>query len=111
VANPNPRTDQLEPTKWKPGESGNTGGYSRKRRITDRLIKLLEDENLDKTVAVTLFAAAIGDEKLLKGRKPNAAFMQMLLDRVEGKVKPAPESDEAEEESPATDEHGNPTDP
>lgn len=78
--------EDLKPHQFPPGVSGNPAGYSRKRRITDRLIKLLEDEQLDKTVALTLFAAAIGDEKLLKGRKPNAAFMAMLLERVEGKV-------------------------
>jgi hypothetical protein len=73
-------------TQFKPGVAPNPKGYSKKRRITDRLIKMLEDEGLDAKVAATLFAAAIGDETLLEGRKPNAQFMAMLLDRVEGKV-------------------------
>ena len=106
MANLNPSPE----TRFPPGVSGNAAGYSRKRRITDRLIKLLEDEKLDATVAVTIFAAAIGDDKMLKGRKPNAAFMQMLLDRVEGKVKDAPETGELENQA-ASDEHGNKIEP
>ena len=87
-----------EETRWKQGQSGNPDGYSRGRRITDRLIKIIEDKNLGDTIAVAWLGAALGDEKLLKGRKPNAAFFSMLLERIEGRVpqdKDEPEVDAA----------------
>lgn len=70
--------------RWKPGESGNPNGYSRSRRITDRLLRLIEDHNFDDEIALTWLGAALGDDKLLQGRKPSAAFFAMLLDRIEG---------------------------
>ena len=85
-------------TQFQPGQSGNPDGYSRGRRITDRLIKIIEDKNLGDTIAVAWLGAALGDEKLLKGRRPNAAFFSMLLERIEGKVpqdKDEPEVDAA----------------
>lgn len=77
--------EDLKEHQWKKGQSGNPNGYSRKRRITDRLISIIERQKLEDTIAITWLGAAMGDEKLLKGRKPNAAFFQMLLERLEGK--------------------------
>jgi hypothetical protein len=59
-------------------------------------MKLLEAGKLDETVAAVWLGAAIGDERLLKGRKPNFAFFKELMDRIEGPVpapKPEPEID------------------
>lgn len=74
----------LDKYKWKPGESGNPNGYSRSRRITDRLARLIEDHKFDDEIATAWLGAALGDERLLRGRKPSAAFFAMLLDRIEG---------------------------
>jgi hypothetical protein len=75
-----------EHSRWKPGQSGNPAGSSQRQRITGRLLKIIEEKGLDDTLAVTWLGAALGDEKLLKGRKPNFAFFKELLDRVEGKA-------------------------
>lgn len=64
-------------TQFKPGQTGNPKGYSRSRRITDALIKLIEDQDMCGQLAgVWLGLAASGDPK----------FFGMLLERVEGKV-------------------------
>ena len=78
---------------WKPGQSGNPAGYSTGRRITDRLIRMLEERHLDDTVALILYGAATDDQAILKGRKPNFAFFKELLDRVDGPVPTRVEAD------------------
>ncbi len=91
-----------EETRWKEGQSGNPNGYSRGRRISDRLIKIIEDRGLDETIAITLLGAALGDSRLLKDRKPNYQFFAMLLDRIEGKVR-TQEDETSETTSPLID--------
>lgn len=71
---------------WKPGQSGNPSGYSTGRRVTDRLAKLLEERNLDDTLALIWYGVATGDEKILGGRKPDYRFFKELLDRIDGPV-------------------------
>lgn len=79
---------------FKKGQSGNPDGYSKGRRITDRLMRFIGENGLDETIAKVWIGAALGDEELLEGRKPNAAFFSMLLERLEGKVsEPEKESD------------------
>jgi hypothetical protein len=81
-----PNPENIQPHKWKPGQSGNPAGYSRGRRVTDALIALIEDKGAEKPLAsVWLRKALEGDPK----------FFAMLLDRVEGKPieKPPEESD------------------
>lgn len=86
--------EDLKPHQFKPGQSGNPNGYSRGRRITDRLCKIIEEKCLDETIALTWLGAALGDDDLLEGRKPNAAFFAMLIDRLEGKVAEAEKAPE-----------------
>lgn len=77
VANPNPKTDHLESTKWKPGEAPNPKGYSRGRRATDALLALIDAENADQDIArVWLEAMRRGDFR----------YFKEYIDRVEGKT-------------------------
>jgi hypothetical protein len=94
VANNHPRTDQIDPYRWRKGQSGNPNGCSQKQRVTRRLLKLIEDGNLEDRLALLWLGAAMGDERLLKGRKPCFAFFKELLDRIEGRLSlPEPEPD------------------
>ena len=81
--NPNNR-DNL--TNWQPGQSGNPAGYSAGRRLMSRLEELMDKKGVADSVLTALIGGASGEEAFLKGRKPNAALMGMLLDRVAGKV-------------------------
>ena len=77
MANPNPPRENLRP--WKPGQSGNPAGGSRKLRVTSALLALLDEKNgtADRALATKWLTEALkGDPK----------FFAMLLDRVEGKV-------------------------
>lgn len=85
MANQGGTPENLKPP-WKAGESGNPAGYSASRRVTSALVKMIEKHKGDDLLAQTWFAAAIGDPKLLNGRKPNFQFFKELLDRIEGKV-------------------------
>ena len=80
MANPNPSPE----TRFQPGNTSGKGA-PRGPRITTRLLKLLEERKSDEDVAEVWLAAALGDEEMLRGRKPNFAFFKELLDRVEGK--------------------------
>lgn len=54
--------------------------------------RYIDEHGLETDVIEAWLGAALGDEAILKGRKPQASFMQMLLDRLDGKV--TSESDE-----------------
>jgi hypothetical protein len=85
---------------WKPGQSGNPRGGSRKTRLLSALRDFIEENDLEEELVKVLFAAAIDERDLLQGeytslkdgqrkkyrRRPNPAFFQMILDRIEGKV-------------------------
>jgi hypothetical protein len=73
VANPNPKTDHLEATRWKEGQSGNPAGSSDKQRLTSRLLGMLEDETFLKA---GLEAANKGDFN----------FWKYIFERVDGKM-------------------------
>jgi hypothetical protein len=75
VANPNPKTDHLEP--WQPGQSGNPAGYSRKRRATDNLLSLIDRGEADDQIAEMWL------KMILSG---DFRFFKEYLDRTEGKV-------------------------
>ena len=85
MANPNPSLDNLRPKPWLPGQSGNPAGYSAGRRLMTRLEELIDSEGVDDKVLTALVGAAVGDDEMLKGRKPQAQFMAMLLERLAGK--------------------------
>jgi hypothetical protein len=77
VANPNPPLENLRPKPWKPGQSGNPAGYSRGRRLADTLVALIDETGADKALMRVMLRKALeGDPR----------FMQMVLDRVDGKV-------------------------
>jgi hypothetical protein len=75
---PNPETQ------WKPGESGNPAGYARRRRIADAIGRLIDDQKLDRTIALTAIAMMLGDKKPIKGRKPSLAWFKMIRDMIDG---------------------------
>lgn len=70
-------SDHLKPYHWKPGQSGNPKGHSKARRVTDALLKQLDDPEIQKRLAeIWVQQAASG----------NFQFFRELLDRTEGKV-------------------------
>src|SRR5262245_30703793 len=77
MANPNPKTDHLEPTRWKKGYAPNPAGSSKKQRLTRAVLDLLDaKEGLDVAfVKVGMKAALRGDFR----------FWSYLWDRIEGK--------------------------
>jgi hypothetical protein len=82
MANP----ENVSPHRWPPGVSGNPSGSSDRQRVTMKLRRLIDQKELDGLLATTWLAAAVGDEELLKGRKPSYVFFRELLDRLEGKL-------------------------
>jgi hypothetical protein len=72
VANPG----NLKPP-WQPGQSGNPRGYSRRRRLADALVALIEDSKAESAVArVVLKGALEGD----------LGFLKLLFEQVDGKL-------------------------
>ena len=69
---PNPETQ------FPPGQSGNPSGYSRKRRLTDALVKLIEEKGLDDPFV------KVGMQEALKG---DFKFWAYIFDRIDGKMK------------------------
>jgi len=82
-----PNPENVRPHQFKPGQSGNPAGYSRSRRITDALIRLIAEENADDALAKLW---------LKKAMEADPRFFAMLLERVEGKVKQTLEIEQAE---------------
>lgn len=75
MANPRPNMSGLRPIQ--PGEARNPKGYSRKRRITDALIALIDEQGSATEVAeIWLKAIKAGDFR----------YFKEFLDRTEGKV-------------------------
>jgi hypothetical protein len=84
-------------TQFKPGQSGNPGGHSSGRRLASAIIRLLDEKGLDRDVALTLIAKALGrldilDSKIPDGkggfrvekRTPDFAWFKQLMDVVDG---------------------------
>jgi hypothetical protein len=78
------RIENLTP--WQPGQSGNPNGSSDRQKVTTRLRRMIMEKQLEGTLSEVWFAMAVGDEGLLKGRRPSYAFFRELLDRIEGKL-------------------------
>ena len=53
---PTPKPENLRPP-WPPGTSGNPAGYSRGRRISDAIERLIEEMALDREFGATAIAA------------------------------------------------------
>ena len=56
---PTPKPENLRPP-WPPGTSGNPAGYSRGRRISDAIERLIEEMALDREFGSTAIAMALG---------------------------------------------------
>ncbi len=82
--NPAPRPENLTP--WQPGQSGNPAGHSRGRRVAAAITRLIDEKGLEREIALTLIAMALGRRKMLKGRKPEYRWFRELLNRVDGPV-------------------------
>lgn len=96
MANPNPKTDQIRPYQWRPGQSGGYRGGSQPKSLTALLRKaaekrelfgqpMPEGQDVGETFADACFAWAI---------KGNPAFASQILDRLEGKVPAAKDGDD-----------------
>ena len=55
---PTPKPENLRPP-WPPGTSGNPAGYSRGRRISDAIERLIEEMALDREFGATAIAMAL----------------------------------------------------
>ena len=62
---PTPKPENLHPP-WPPGTSGNPAGYSRGRRISDAIERLIEEMALDREFGATAIAMALGKKYMLK---------------------------------------------
>lgn len=90
---PNPETQ------FKPGQSGNPTGTSKRRRVFAALEKLLDEtvpEGAD-LIAKTIFAKAVGLRRLLKDdredggyREPDLRYLELIIERLEGRAAEAP---------------------
>lgn len=88
-------------TPWKPGQSGNPAGSSKKQRLTARLMEYIDRKGISDELIEAWLGAAIGDPKMLKGRKPDFAFLKDLIDRVDGKASEStPDDDAAAHDAP-----------
>jgi hypothetical protein len=78
-----PKPENIEPHKWKPGQSGNPAGYSRKRRQIDDLLALIDETNSAERAISKAWL-----RELLKG---NIAHLREYLDRRDGPVPKTPD--------------------
>jgi hypothetical protein len=115
VANPNPPRENLRPQPWKPGQSGNPKGSSRRARAQAALFKLFGEEKLDEWINRALVAKGLDMDEIAlkkpngKPRDPELAALLALREWAYGKL-PTPKTEEDSEdpeEPQATDEHGN----
>ena len=65
---------------WKPGQSGNPNGYSRKRRIYDRLCEILDRKRGDTTIEEALCEAAV-----VEGLNGSIQHFIAIRDSIDGK--------------------------
>src|SRR5271157_6100321 len=93
---PTPKPGNLGPP-WPPGTSGNPAGYSRGRRISDAIERLIEEMAPDREFGATAIAMALGKKYMLKRKvkdpetgeeiwfehKPEIAWFNMILERIE----------------------------
>ncbi len=81
MANPTPKPENLRPP-WPPGTSGNPAGYSRGRRISDAIVKLIEEMALDRESGATAIAmrrlGAIHFSQVSESRQPRPQLRKWL---------------------------------
>src|SRR5271167_4535731 len=61
MASPHPTPKPENPRPWPPGTRGNPAGYSRGRRISDAIERLIEEMALDREFGATTIAMALGN--------------------------------------------------
>jgi hypothetical protein len=84
---------------WQPGQSGNPAGYSRGRRFTDGLLKLIDEKNADGAIA------SVWLQQILKADRH---FFRYMLERAEG---PLNGREPAADKPPPAPTDADPTDP
>ncbi len=83
------RVDNLKP--WKPGESGNPGGRSRTKPLTEELQRLLDSEAPN--AKGQTWVAVIAEALVKKARKGDVRAIAELANRIEGKARQSVEAD------------------
>jgi hypothetical protein len=75
-------------TQWKPGQSGNPAGYSKKRRgLTDEIIRLVEEKGLEDALVRAGVAAAL---------RGDFNFWRYIFERIDGPLPRVVEAEVAE---------------
>ena len=97
---PTPRLENLRPP-WTAGTSGNPAGYSRGRRISDAIERLIEEMALDREFGATAISMALGNKTMLKQKvkdpetgkdiwvehTPDIKSFKIILERIEPAAK------------------------
>ena len=78
---PTPKPENLRPP-WPPGTSGNPAGYSRGRRISDAIERLIEEMALDREFGATAIAMALGKKYRKSGVSPSFLPKKMNRHRI-----------------------------
>lgn len=80
MANSRPKPHPANLHSWKPGQSGNPAGYSRKRRIADAMVRFVDaKKNRANELAAVVFAMATGRRDLLPtSGEPDLAWFREL---------------------------------
>lgn len=79
--------------------SGNPGGFSGGRRIAKAILSVIDEKGLDREIALTLVAKALGKVEILGNRKPEYAWFREMLDRIDGPVSASEPADMASAET------------
>ena len=102
---PTPKPENLRPP-WPTGTSGNPAGYSRGRQISDAIERQIDEKGLDREFGATAIAMALGKKHMLKHKvkdletdediwvehKPDLAWFNMILERIEPVAKQTDDS-------------------
>ncbi len=89
-------------TQFKPGYSGNPAGYSRRRRIADAVINLVDaDPSRSKELGLIVWMMATGQPDKLQGRTPDLGWFKELRSILgEDRQADDPEEDDGETVDP-----------
>jgi hypothetical protein len=67
---------------FRPGQTGNPAGYSRRRRLADAFHRALNKPGLEDDIATTVIAMSLGQK--IPNRTPNVMWFRELRDMVDG---------------------------
>jgi hypothetical protein len=86
---------------FRPGQTGNPDGYSRRRRIADAFHRALNKPGLEDDIATTAIAMALGQK--IPNRTPDLLWFREVRDMVDGsprlRDREAPDAPDATEET------------